>query len=91
MRRNNQIIVEALINKMFEISGHSVTFTDVKDRKDDWYQEYTMTEQQCYEWLEWGTEYLRKALKINKRMAEREMSSVNLNWGLKISQEEQHV
>ena len=84
MRRNNQIIIETLINKMFEISGHSVTFEDIKDRKDEWYTEYTMTDDECVEWMRWGSEYLKKTLKINKKLAEREMASFNLNYGLKI-------
>jgi len=84
MRRDNKIIVETLINKMFEISGNSITFRDIKDRKDDWYSEYTMTEDECARWMIWGTEYLRTTLKINKRMAEREMSMFNLSYGLRI-------
>ena len=86
MRRNNQIIVETLINKMFEISGHSITFEDIKNRKDDWYSEYEMTSEECAEWMEWGTEYLKKTLKINKKLAEREMSMFNLSYGLKIAE-----
>lgn len=86
MRRNNQIIVETLINKMLEISGNSITFKDIKDRKDEWYTEYTMTDEECAEWMRWGTEYLRKTLKITKRMAEREMAMFNLSYGLKIAE-----
>lgn len=86
MRRNNQIIVETLINKMFEISGHSITFEDIKDRKDDWYSEYEMTSEECTEWMEWGIEYLKKTLKINKKLAEMEMSMFNLSYGLKITE-----
>ena len=84
MRRDNKIIVETLINKMLEISGNSITFKDIKDRKDDWYSEYTMTEDECARWMIWGIEYLRITLKINKRMAEREMSMFNLSYGLRI-------
>jgi len=86
MRRDNQIIMETLINKMFEISGNNVTFKDIKDRKDEWYSEYTMTDDECVEWMRWGTEYLRKTLKITKRMAEREIAMVNLSYGLKIGE-----
>ena len=35
-----------IINKMFEIAGHPVTYEDIKDRKDAWYQEWTMTTEQ---------------------------------------------
>ena len=86
MRRDNTIIVETLVNKMFEISGNSITFKDIKGRKDDWFTEYTMTEQECTEWMKWGTDYLRKTLKITKKLAEREMSMFNLSYGLKIAE-----
>ena len=39
-----------IINKMFEIAGHEVTFDDVKGRKDEWYKEWTMTIEQSDEW-----------------------------------------
>ena len=32
----DQAVID-LINKMFEIAGHNVTYDDIKDRKDDWY------------------------------------------------------
>jgi hypothetical protein len=73
-----------LINQMFVISGHDVTYNDVKDRKDDWYTEFTMTTPQYEEWREWGEAYLRKNLKMNKVCAVREKLWINLQWGLKI-------
>ena len=37
MKKNkDEIIVKTLINKMFEIAGHNVTYEDIKDRKDNW-------------------------------------------------------
>jgi len=74
-----------LINQMFIIAGHQVTYDDVKDRKDNWFQQWEMTVQQSDEWKKWGIEYLRKNLKINKASAEKEMLWVNLMWGLKYS------
>ena len=72
-----------LINKMFEIAGHDVTYDDIKDRKDDWYTQWTMTEEQNEEWKTWGVDYIRKNLKFNKHLSEREMSMCALMWGLK--------
>jgi hypothetical protein len=46
--------------------------------------EYTMTDSQCGEWMIWGSEYLKKTLKMNKKLAEREMAMVNLSYGLRI-------
>ena len=74
-----------LINQMFIIAGHDVTYDDIAGRKDDWYAQWTMTVAQAEEWKKWGENYLRKNLKMNKYLAEREMAMVNLMWGLKYS------
>ena len=72
-----------LINEMFKISGHNVTYEDIKDRKDDWYAQWTMNEQQYDEWKKFGEKYIMKNLKVRKAMAEREMAFFALNYGLK--------
>ena len=79
-----------LINQMFIIAGHDVTYDDVAGRKDDWYAQWTMTVEQSEEWRKWGENYLRKNLKLNKYLAEREMAMVNLMWGLKYSNWEEY-
>ena len=81
-QKRRQAVVD-LINKMFEIAGHQVTYDDIKDRKDDWYTKWTMSPEQNTEWQDWGAEYLRKNLKLNKKTAETEMGWVSLMWGLK--------
>ena len=77
--------VEDILNKMFEIAGHDVNYNDIKVRKDNWYQQWTMTVEQNNQWKEWGMEYLRKELRINKKVAEIEMAWISLMWGLKFS------
>ena len=81
--KREQAVID-LINQMFIIADHKVTYNDVKDRKDDWYTEFTMTTAQCEEWREWGVAYLRKSLRMNKAFAEKKMLGINLQWGLKI-------
>ena len=86
MRKNkNDIIVERLINKMFEIAGHPVTFEDISGRTDNWYQQWTMTEEQNKEWREWGAKYLKKEKRLLKSYADRQMAMFDLNYGLKIN------
>jgi hypothetical protein len=75
-----------LINEMFKIAGHDVGFEDIKDRKDNWYAQWTMTEEQSQEWVKFGVDLIRKTLRINKKLAEREMQWFNLNYGLKIEE-----
>lgn len=89
--QKKQKMVVDMINKMFEIAGHPVTFDDVKDRKDSWYTEWTMTMEQNDEWKKWGKKYLMKELRMYSKMAEREMSMISLMWGLKFSNFNSHV
>jgi hypothetical protein len=86
-KSKDEIIVETMINKMFEIAGHNVTFEDIKGRTDNWYQQWTMTESQNKEWREWGTKYLKKQKHLVKYYAERQMAMFDLNYGLKLEQQ----
>jgi len=80
-----EIFVKDVINKMFEIAGHDVTFEDIKDRKDDWYTQWTMSTAQNDEWKEWGVNEIRKRFRYNKKWAEKEMGMIALMWGLKFN------
>jgi len=83
-QKREQAVID-LLNQMFIIAGHNVTYEDIKGRKDNWWTEWTMTIAQADEWKAWGVDYLRKNLKLNKALAEKEMQWVNLQWGLKYS------
>jgi hypothetical protein len=88
-QKREQAVID-LINQMFIIAGHQVTYDDIKDRKDAWYSEWEMTVEQSEEWKKWGIAYLRKNLKLNKVLAEREMLWFNLQYGLKYSNWEEY-
>jgi hypothetical protein len=81
------LAVVDLINEMFKIAGHVVTHEKIKDRKDSWFNDWTMTMKQYDEWQVWGKNYLQKKLKISSKQAEKEMSYAGLMWGLKFSEE----
>ena len=83
-QKREQALID-LLNQMFIIAGHNVTYEDIKGRKDNWWTEWTMTTTQADEWKAWGVDYLRKNLKLNKALAEKEMQWVNLQWGLNYS------
>ena len=83
-QKREQAVIN-LLNQMFIIAGHNVTYEDIKGRNDNWWTEWTMTMAQADEWKAWGVDYLRKNLKLNKALAEKEMQWVNLQWGLKYS------
>jgi len=81
----NKLILKELIDKMFEIAGHDLKFEDVEGRKDNWFQQYTMTEAQNEEWRDWGIKLIMKKRRYNKYLADREMRMLDLYCGLKIS------
>ena len=83
-QKETQMVVD-MINKMFEIAGHAVTYEDIKDRKDAWYTDWTITEAQYDEWKAWGKKYLQTKLRMYAKMAERQMEMIGLMWGLKFS------
>jgi len=78
-------IVAELINEMFRIAGLDVTYDDIKERKDAWYTDWTMTVAQHEQWMEWGAAYLRKELRTRKEASKKQMSWFALNYGLKFS------
>lgn len=84
MDKKDQMVID-MINEMFKIAGHDVTYDDIKDRKDDWYTNWTMTEAQYDEWKSWGEKYLRKKFRMNSKWAEYQMSMIGLMWGLKFN------
>lgn len=77
-----------ILDEMFKIAGHNVTFNDIKDRKDPWYSQWEMSYSQYDQWQEWGTKHISKMLKFTKEHAKREMAMVGLNWGLKFKSDE---
>lgn len=85
-QKRNDAVVD-LINEMFKIAGHAVTYHDIVGRTDNWFEQWTMTEGEYDQWVEFGKSYLKKNLGMNKTWAEREMSMIGLMWGLKFKKE----
>ena len=83
MAKNKLNIGKDIIDQMFIIAGHDLRYDDVVGRKDNWFQQYTMTEDQRKEWIDWGIKYLKKK-RYYKKIAEREMDWIDLFYGLKI-------
>lgn len=79
----NKLIVIELLNKMFEIAGHPVTYEDIKDRDDSWFLDWTITAEQNQQWFRWGVKHLKKHLRYTEYGAERHMAWFTLQWGLK--------
>jgi len=87
-QKQEQAVID-LINQMFIIAGHKVTYDDIKDKKN-WFQEYSMTVEQAEEFKKWGKKYLMKNLRTYAKSAEREMTWFCLQWGLTYSNWEEY-
>lgn len=86
MRADIQLrILKHLINKMFEYAHIPQTYDDIKDRKDEWYQEYTMTQEQSNAFKDYAIRYLKRELKTSYYKADTEYQWFDLMYGLKIS------
>jgi hypothetical protein len=85
IQQKREMFVEDVINKMFEIANHPVTYNDIKDRKDDWYTQWTMSVEQNDEWKAWGINEMKRRFKYSKQWAEKEMGMISLMWGLKFN------
>ena len=84
--KNRYDVSKRLVEKMFEIAGHVVTYEDLAETPN-WYSKWSMTYQQQREWMEWGAEYLSKELGLPKYLAERKMDLFNFNYGLTMQKE----
>ena len=82
-QKRDKAIID-LINQMFIIAGHNVTYDDIVG-VDNWFREYTMTVEQGEEFKKWGKKYLMKNLQMWAASAEKEMMWFNLQWGLTYS------
>ncbi len=87
-QKREQSVID-LINQMFIIAGHDVTYDDILGKKN-WFQDYTMTVEQAEELKKWGKKYLMKNLRTSAKAAEREMQWFCLQWGLTYSNWEEY-
>lgn len=81
-REKERKVFIALVNKQLEPFG--ISYDSVKNNPD-WYMEYRTTEDAEKEFINWGTELIKKELKLNAKMARMEMSWFILQWGLTTS------
>jgi hypothetical protein len=83
-RLTDEDIIKELIDVMFLIAGHDVTFEDIKGRKDNWYEQWTMTPEQEEKWMEYMIKYFRKHRSMTNKFAQTSASMFNLMYGLKV-------
>lgn len=82
-KKTIQDVAKDLINGMFQIAGHDVTFDDVVKEPEGYYNRYTWTPEQENQWISWATDYVKKNLKHRSSYADREVTMFNLCYGLR--------
>jgi hypothetical protein len=87
--KKDKAIVD-IINKMFVIAGHDVTYDDIVG-VDKWFQQYTMTVEQGEQLKKWGKQYLMREFKMRAAQAEKEMLWFNVQWGLTYSDFDEYL
>jgi hypothetical protein len=87
-RKTDQEIIKEIVDKMFSIAGHNVTYEDVLGRKDQWYNDWDMTPEQEQQWMDWMINLFQKERRLTKKYAQRSASMYNLMWGLKVNRPE---
>lgn len=74
--------LEKALDKMFQVVGLA-SWDREFTKKQDWYMEYSWTEEQIDEYKKWFIQTARKDLKLNKQLALKEWSWFFLMWGWK--------
>lgn len=82
-REKQKLVFTELVNKQLE--PFNITHADVNN-DPDWYMHYRTTKEQEESFIKWGTDLIRKKLKLTKAMATQEMSWFILQWGLTTNQ-----
>ena len=78
-REKTTQLFKELINKQLE--PHGVTYEDVK-KDPNWYMNYSTDAETEKEFIEYCISRIRKVLKLNKALAEKEAQWFILQWGL---------
>jgi hypothetical protein len=82
-REKQREVFIKLVNKQLE--PHGKVYEDVLS-DPEWYMRYKTTRKAEDSFIKWGTDLIKKDLKLSKTMAEREMSWFILQWGLTTNQ-----
>jgi hypothetical protein len=77
------IIIEAVLKKMFEYAGQVPYYDNLKETKSQWQPYLKIPADNKKKWIAWGTHYLQTELGISQSRAEFEMKALDMVYGLK--------
>lgn len=74
------------ISKMMELGSHNVSFNELLEFGDGWYNHYTITVSKEKEFKKWFlSEAVKRGVASTRKIAERKWNFFNLKYGLRIS------
>jgi len=80
--------IKKIIDKQFKIAGLNLKYEDVcSNQIPNWFRKYTYTIERNEKWKKWTEKYIRNNLKLTKDRAFIEVAWLNLNYGLKVKNE----
>ena len=82
-KKTEQEVAKDLINAMFTIAGHDVTFDDIVKEPEGYYNRYTWTPEQEKEWMSWATEHVKKHSRYRATYVDKQVAMFNLSYGLR--------
>ena len=77
-------LIPLILTEQFNRIGEE--YTKEKTLANDWYLQYSWTEEDQTAFIDWLTDFLRKKLKVTRKCAIREAQMWNLNYGWKIKE-----
>ena len=91
-KKTEKELVSVLLETMFLIAGYpNITYDDLIKEQDGWWNRYTMSEKQHNDWFIWGSDYLKKELKISAAKAHKKMQWIDLMWSLRVLKPQQEL
>ena len=81
---SDEQLMKMIIDEMFIIAGYTdVQYEDIL-KVDNWFQQYTMTQEQNDQWVDAAVKIIMRERHLAKYRAKKQMSWFSLQYGLKI-------
>jgi hypothetical protein len=81
---SDEQLMKMIIDEMFIIAGYTdVQYEDIL-KVDNWFQHYTMTQDQNNQWVDAAIKIIMRERRRPKYMAKKQMIWIGLSYGLKI-------
>lgn len=78
--------IKKIIDKQFKIANVDLKYEDIRDNQtSNWLTKYSYTPEDNEKWKNWTMKYMREKMKLTKDKALIETAWIDLNFGLRTS------